>query len=123
MSISRYKETGTIFNNDPDYKQTFKERFARKGLNELQRKKVIKHLETLELNYPSLDELLRISTKEHMWGPGDRFYKLADHYYGDARYWWIIAYFNKKPTDHHAKPGDLIVVPMPLVDILEIILA
>ena len=50
MSISRYKETGTIFNNDPDYKQTFKERFGRKGLNELQRKKVIKHLETLELN-------------------------------------------------------------------------
>ena len=109
MSISRYKETGTIFNSDPDYKQTFKERFARKGLNELQRKKVIKHLETLELNYPNLNELLRISTKEHMWGPGDRFYKLA--------------YFNKKPTDHHAKPGDLIVVPMPLVDILEIILA
>ena len=33
-----------------------------------------------------------------MWGPGDRFYKLADHYYGDARYWWIINYFNKNAS-------------------------
>tara|TARA_B100000029_G_scaffold499477_1_gene569951 strand:- start:447 stop:815 length:369 start_codon:yes stop_codon:yes gene_type:complete len=121
MSISRYKETGVIFNNDPDFKQAFKERFGRKGLNELQRKKAIKHLETLELNYPNFDQMLNLGKEEYLWGPGDRFYKLADRFYGDARYWWIIAYFNKKPTDHHVKPGELILIPTPLADILQII--
>ena len=122
MAITRYKNTGVIFNNDSDYKQVFKKRFGREGLNELQRKKALKHLETLQLNYPDFEELLSISTKEHLWRTGDRFYKLADYYYGDAGYWWIIAYFNKKPTDHHVKPGELVLVPTPLVDILEIIL-
>ena len=49
---------------------------------------------------------------------GDRYYKLADGYYGDSRYWWIIAWFNKKPTESHIKVGDIIRVPTSLGDIL-----
>ena len=60
MAITRYKNTGVIFNNDSDYKQVFKKRFGREGLNELQRKKALKHLETLQLNYPDFEELLSI---------------------------------------------------------------
>ena len=47
----------------------------------------------------------------HVWKVGDRFYKLAAEHYGDARLWWIIAFFNKKPTDGHAKIGDIIYIP------------
>ena len=49
---------------------------------------------------------------------GDRYYKLAASFYGDARYWWIIAWFNKKPTESHIKVGDIIRIPTSLGDIL-----
>ena len=46
-----------------------------------------------------------------VWKVGSRFYKLAHEYYGDSRLWWIIAYFNRKPTDSHVKLGDVIYIP------------
>lgn len=49
----------------------------------------------------------------HSWTVGDRFYKLADEYYGDTRYWWIIARFNKVPTEAHVKIGDTLQIPFP----------
>ena len=47
----------------------------------------------------------------HIWGIADKFYKIAAEHYGDPRLWWVIAFFNKKPTDAHAKIGDVIYVP------------
>lgn len=41
-----------------------------------------------------------------------KFYKLAAEHYGDPRLWWVIAFFNKKPTDFHAKLGDVINIPV-----------
>ena len=58
----------------------------------------------------------------HIWNTGDRFSKLAAEHYGDPTLWWVIAYFNKKPTDGHVKVGDQILIPedislvMPLVE-------
>ena len=40
-----------------------------------------------------------------MWKLGDRFYKLADQYYGDPTLWWIIAWYNRMPTESHAEGG------------------
>ena len=37
----------------------------------------------------------------HVWTTGDRFYKLAHDYYGNSALWWIIAWFNQTPTEHH----------------------
>ena len=56
---------------------------------------------------PSYEEVL-------VWSEGDRYYKLAQHFYGDSAHWWIIAWFNKKPTEGHINFGDLIYVPLPL---------
>ena len=120
MAISRYKDTDVIFNGDPDFKQVFKKRFARENLNEVQRVEILKHLETLELNYPDLTQFMNLSTSEYTWAPGDRFYKVAHKFYGDPGYWWVIAFFNKKPTDHHVKPGELIKVPTQLTEVLKI---
>jgi len=47
----------------------------------------------------------------HVWTRGDRLYKLAYDYYGDARYWWVIALFNQSPTEHHFDIGDEILIP------------
>ena len=41
-------------------------------------------------------------------------YKYAHEIYGSTQYWWIIAWFNNKPTDIHCKIGDVIYVPVPL---------
>ncbi len=51
---------------------------------------------------------------EHIWGPGDHFYKLAQKHYGDPKLWWVIAWYNTTPTESHVKVGDLIRIPFPL---------
>lgn len=56
-----------------------------------------------------------------MWMTGDRLWKLAAEHYGSAKYWWVIAYFNNKPTDSHFKIGDTVQVPFPLNTILSYI--
>ena len=110
MAISRYSQISSFFNNDLDYKHVFTKRY---GL-----KKGIVMLETNELEYPDFMDILQLEMRTHIWTMGDRYYKLANLYYGDPQYWWIIAQFNKKPTEHHVKMGDLIRVPVPLSDVL-----
>ena len=50
----------------------------------------------------------------HIWKTGDRYYKLAERYYGRPQYWWAIALYNNKPTEGHIKLGDTIRIPLPL---------
>ena len=45
---------------------------------------------------------------------GDRLYKFAHKYYGNPDYWWIIAWYNNKPTDTHYKIGDTVYIPKDL---------
>lgn len=47
----------------------------------------------------------------HVWKRGDRFYKLAHKYYGNAELWYLIAWFNQAPTENHVNLGDTIMVP------------
>ncbi len=62
----------------------------------------------------SIDDVRDLERVPHLWSLGDRFYKLAHKYYGDAELWWIIAWFNNKPTEAHLKIGDTVLIPMPL---------
>jgi hypothetical protein len=57
---------------------------------------------------------------EHIWVVGDKFYKLADRYYGDSRDWWIIAKFNNKPTESHVKIGETLLIPTPVQEALNV---
>ena len=50
-------------------------------------------------------------TYEYVWQKGDRLFKLAYNYYGDMKYWWIIALWNNRPTDAHYTVGDVIEIP------------
>jgi len=34
--------------------------------------------------------------------------------------WWVIAWFNKTPTEFHLKPGVALAIPKPLETILTI---
>tara|TARA_R110002110_G_scaffold278044_2_gene493355 strand:+ start:186 stop:488 length:303 start_codon:yes stop_codon:yes gene_type:complete len=55
-----------------------------------------------------------ITEVSHIWKTGDRYYKLAERYYGRPQYWWAIALYNNKPTEGHIRLGDTIQVPVPL---------
>lgn len=108
--INRYLNRTIYKNNRNFYENVF-----------LKRKiKFINQYETPEFYYPSKDQIKQIETIEHIWSVGDRYYKLAEEYYGDPRDWWIIAKFNNKPTEAHIKIGDVLLIPVPLQKIISI---
>ena len=65
------------------------------------------------------EEVASLNTLGHVWGMGDRFYKLAFEHYGDSEKWWVIAWFNQTPTEFHVARGDIILIPFPLERVLK----
>lgn len=105
----RYKNQRVFINDTDAYKRYLKDR----GL------KHIKQYSTPKMFYPSdTISMANFSTLKHIWGTGDRYYKLADEYYQDPTMWWVIAFYNQKPTEFHIKLGDIIFIPTPLDSIL-----
>jgi len=76
--------------------------------------KAFRYYKTPRLKKPSNFELSEIDEIGHTWSLGDRYYKLAYKHYGDAELWWIIAWYNNKPTEAHLEIGDVISIPTPL---------
>jgi hypothetical protein len=68
--------------------------------------KRIRQYSTKKINYPTDEEISEIVVVQETWKTGDRLYKYAKKYYNDERFWWLIAWFNKKPTENHFSPGD-----------------
>lgn len=60
------------------------------------------------------DFLKKIRVSSHLYAAGDRLSKIAHRYYGDAELWWVLAWFNGKPTDFHCKIGETLLVPHPV---------
>jgi len=101
----------TFFNSSEEYKNLFKKRNV-KGVTQYG---------TPTLKSVSQDDYALLSFINYTWRTGDALYKLADKYYDDSRYWWIIALFNEKPTEFHLEPGDIVVIPTPLTRVLSLI--
>lgn len=73
------------------------------------------------LRHPTDSEVLDLDIIGHEWRVGDRYYKLANEFYGDSKMWWVIAWFNQKPTESHVELGELIEIPLPLDKILALL--
>ena len=79
-----------------------------------------KYVESVEVlsrmppGIPSVDELFEIEHHKEVYKMGDKMYKFAFKYYGSTSYWWVIAWYNNKPTDAHFKIGDFVYVPKDL---------
>ena len=86
---------------------------------EAQRAGFITHYTTPRLIQVSHRAMRDIFVDTHLWQMGDRFSKLAYIYYGSPTYWWVIAWFNERPTEHHMRPGDVLKIPLPLETVLE----
>ena len=104
----RYGLRRTIRNNTKTYEKVLKKRGIKGGLP---------HFATPQLRHPTAKEISKLKRITHVWKQGDRYYKLAHEHYGNAKYWWIIAWYNKKPTESHLKLGQLVYIPQPLEDI------
>jgi len=109
MSLSRYASQFIIINNNELYDELFRERGIKK----------INQFETPTIYYPDLQEMKTISYETRRWKLGDRLYKVANEFYGDSTYWWVIAQFNQKPTESHFKVGDIYYIPLSIEQILE----
>ena len=90
----------------------YREQFQKRGI-----KSVVQYT-TPTLRYPTEDQMREIKTIGHIWRTGDKYYKLAAQYYNNEDLWWVIAWFNKKPTEAHVTIGDVIHIPIPLETVL-----
>lgn len=109
--MSRYNNSSPFVNRDELYEGAFQER----NVN------YIRQFRTGRLRQPTVTQRASLQMIRHVWGLGDRLYKLAHKYYGDPALWWIIAWYNLRPTEAHFKQGDVIRIPLPLDDVLALL--
>jgi len=81
-------------------------------------RKFFRHYGRRGLKPISPKNISELSVEDHIWKTGDSLYKLAQKHYSDVQYWWVIGWFNMKPTDISYKTGDLVHIPLPLEDVL-----
>jgi len=101
--MSRYSRYRKLLNNSKYYEYLRKERNNIKGIT---------HYETPVMYHPDVVDRINMPTTTHVWAVGDRFYKLASEYYGDPTLWWIIAWYNGRPTEGDVYPGELLTIPL-----------
>ena len=104
----RYDARRIISNDNPLYR----EKLRRIG------KGAITQYATAPMRSPTEAEIDTLDIRTHTWRLGDRFYKLADEFYGDPRLWWIIAQYNMMPTEAYVALGFQVYIPLPLERIL-----
>ena len=78
----------------------------------------IDHYSKQDFNEITLVDRASLENQKYIYKPGDRLFKIAFDAYGDAKFWWILAWWNQKPTDFHCRVGDIIYIPRPLKDVL-----
>lgn len=67
------------------------------------------------------DALRQVETHNYIFNLGDAYWKYSSLVYGDPQYWWVIASFNRKPSLSSMRPGDIVRVPVSLVQALEVL--
>ena len=108
--MTKWNEGVQIVENSTDKVQTFLEKIGASKIT---------HYQLAFFGDPVDAEFLeQISVSTHIFSVGDRLSKIAFDYYGDAKLWWLIAWFNDKPTDFHCRIGDVIRIPEPKEEVL-----
>ena len=106
--MSRFTKRKVFNNNHELYQEMAEERDVNK----------FRQFETPSFIYPTAKQMKELAFVRHIWKSGDRFFKLASRHYGDSELWWVIAWFNKIPTEQHAKKGQVILIPKPIGKVL-----
>ena len=108
--MSRYKPRNVFTNEGGIYQEFLDDR----GISKLQQFRTAQ--------WPVLTDEMRdqFHTKPHVWSLSDNYWKLASEFYGDSKLWWVIAWFNRRPTEAHNSVGDMIKIPAPLEELLSL---
>ena len=106
--MSRYFGRNKYFNQKELYEDIFDER----GVDG------IRQYTTPMLSHITKKQIASLTAISHVWKTGDRFFKLAYDHYGDSSKWWVIAWYNRKPTESDVSYGDIIYIPHPLDKVL-----
>jgi len=109
--MSRYLTRMTAINEEEQYLKMLDDR----GVTS------VRQYRTLEKEVYEDDVYESIETVNHVWKYGDMYWRLANTFYGDSTYWWVIASFNKRPTESHNKIGDTLKIPINLADALQVV--
>ena len=104
----RFRGRTILLNQDPLYDKFMEQRNRRS----------VRQYSTPTMHYPTAKEMSDLTRVPHIWKAGDRYYKLSIQYYGEPQYWWVIAFFNQKPTESMLQVGDIVNVPTPLDAVL-----
>lgn len=105
---SRYEQTPIFDNRTELYKDLF----------DLRSVNFIKQYVTPIFDYPTPQEFASLDISSQTWKRGDKYWKIATDFYGSPDMWWVIAWFNRKPTEAHMKLGDTVLIPQPLERVL-----
>ena len=104
--MTEWNKYGFIYRNDDELYRDFMNRTGAQAIT---------HYGLVTYGDPAQESFLRqIEITQHLYKVGDSLSKIAFKYYGEARYWWILAWFNSRPTDLHCSVGDTILIPTPL---------
>lgn len=107
----RYKNRRLATNSERMYDKVFK----KKGV-----KSIIQY-PTPVFKRPTQEKLDSLVCQSYLWTAGDRYWALADKFYGDRNYWYIIARYNNKPTEAHISEGEEIKIPLNLGQAIEVL--
>lgn len=108
--MSRYFDRTTLTNQHIMYRKKLKKRGVSK----------IEQYATPEFATIEQEDLDAIEVYEYVWKLGDQFWRLAEAFYGSPEDWWMIAKFNRKPTEAHVKVGEIIKIPVDIAELLRI---
>jgi len=108
---SRYVNARVVF-NDSEYYSPLRDKRNVDG---------IVQYSTIPLANPTPLDRARILSTTHIWKYGDRLYNLADKFYGDHRYWWVIAWWNSYPTEASIANGVTLVIPINIEEALNVL--
>jgi len=109
--MGRYDKSRILTNSSEYYK----------SLRESRGVSTIEHYETPVFFNPTVAQRASLLTDSHIWKYGDRLYKLADQYYGDSRYWWVIAWYNGLPAEAEIVNGSVIYIPVDIASALQVL--
>ena len=109
--MSRYSTRVVAINKEDKYQDILEERGIRQ----------IRQYTTPTFKRPTDEQLRSLKYDKYIWTVGDRYWTLAERYYGDRKLWWVIARFNNKPTEGHVKLGDDIKIPKNIIQAREVL--
>ena len=109
--MSRHNNRRKIVNSEEQYKDLFEKRGVERIVQFETMNKIVYEQNTY-------DSVLCV---DYFWKYGDTYWKLASAFYGQPNHWWVIAAFNKKPTEANNKIGDLIKIPVELSEALQVV--